>query len=106
MQRIERLIDAKVPFAVMQYKKTPAGLPRNTFELVVFNPSDGELNVIPVDPLDVKLLKSRKFHGIIKLKNKTPDGQVYEFMDFKKLYDDTMNEFKRLMTEFTNESKN
>ena len=106
MQRIEKLIDAKVPFAVMNYKRTPAGNPQNIFELVVINPADGEMNVLPVDPLDVKLLKSRKFHGIIKIKNKTPDGQVYEFMDFKQVYDDAMTEFKRLMTEFTNESKN
>lgn len=98
MQRIEKLVEAKIPFAVMHYKKTPAGK-TNAFELVVINPQDGQLNVLPLDPIDIKILKSRKYHNIILIKNKTADGKVYEFMDFKKVYDDAMTEFKRLMDE-------
>jgi len=99
MQRIEKLIDAKLPFAVMHYKKTPAGQPRNAFELIVLNPENGELNVLPVDPLDVKLLKSRKYQRQIVIKNKDANGQVYEFMEFKQVYDDAVKEFERLMSE-------
>jgi hypothetical protein len=99
MQRIEKLIDAKLPFAVMYYKKTPAGKPQNHYELIVINPEDGELNVLPLDPMDIKVLKSRKYHNVFKIKNKTSDGRVYEFMEFKKVYDDAVKEFNRLMDE-------
>ena len=98
MQRIEKLIDAKLPFAVMHYKKIPTGK-TNAFELVVINPEDGELNVLPLDPLDIKVIKSRKYHNIIKIKNNTDDGRVFEFMDFKKVLDDAVAEFNRLMDE-------
>jgi hypothetical protein len=106
MQRIEKLIDAKIPFAVMNYKKTPAGLPRNVFELIVLNPEDGELNVLPLDPLDIKILKSRKYQKQIEIKNKTADGQVYEFMNFKQVYDDAVKEFEKLMDEHTKAQQN
>jgi hypothetical protein len=106
MQRIEKLIETKIPFAVMNYKKTPAGLPRNAFELIVINPQDGELNILELDPLDIKILKSRKHQKEIIIKNKTPDGQVYEFMEFKKVYDDAMNEFNRLMDEHAKTQQN
>jgi hypothetical protein len=99
MQRIEKLIDAKLPFAVMHYKKTPSGLPPNVFELLVINPEDGELNVLPLDPLDIKVIKSRKYHNILKIKNNTAEGKIYEFMDFKKVLDDAVKEFNRLMDE-------
>lgn len=99
MQRIEKLIEAEIPFAVMNYKKTPAGNPRNAFELIVINPEDGELNILPLDPLDIKLLKSRKHQRKIVIKNKNADGQVYEFMNFKQVYDDAVKEFERLLYE-------
>jgi len=99
MQRIKKLIENKIPFAVMNYKKTPAGLPRNAFELIVINPQDGELNILPLDPLDIKLLKSRKYQKQITIKNKNADGQVYEFADFKQVYDDAIKEFNRLRDE-------
>jgi hypothetical protein len=101
MQRIEKLIEAEIPFAVMNYKKTPAGLPRNAFELVVINPENGEMNILPLDPLDIKLLKSRKHQRQIVIKNKNADGQVYEFMNFKQVYDDAIKEFEKLMNEYS-----
>jgi hypothetical protein len=106
MQRIEKLIDAEIPFAVMNYKKTPAGLPRNAFELIVLNPEDGEMNILPLDPLDIKILKSRKYQRQITIKNKDENGQVYEFMEFKKVYDDAVKEFERLMDEHTKAQQN
>jgi hypothetical protein len=105
MQRVEKLVNAKIPFAVMHYKKTPAGQPRNAFELIVINPANGELNCLPVDPLDVKLIKSRKYHNIIKVRNKTADGQVFEFMEFKQVYDDAVKEFERLISEHLENQK-
>lgn len=99
MQRIKKLIEAEIPFAVMNYKKTPAGNPRNAFELIVINPEDGELNILPLDPLDIKLLKSRKHQRQIVIKNKDANGQVYEFMNFKQVYDDAVKEFERLLDE-------
>ena len=101
MQRIEKLIDAEIPFAVMNYKKTPAGLPRNAFELIVINPENGEMNILPLDPLDIKILKSRKYQSKIIIKNKNADGQVYEFMNFKQVYDDAIKEFEKLMNEYS-----
>ena len=105
MQRIEKLIEAKIPFAVMHYKKTPSGLPPNIFELLVINPEDGELNILPLDPLDIKVIKSRKYHNILKIKTNTADGKVFEFMDFKKVLDDAVAEFNKLMDEYTNAKK-
>lgn len=101
MQRIEKLIDAEIPFAVMNYKKTPAGLPRNAFELIVINPENGEMNILPLDPLDIKILKSRKYQSKIIIKNKNADGQVYEFMNFKQVYDNAIKEFEKLMNEYS-----
>ena len=101
MQRIEKLIYAEIPFAVMNYKKTPAGLPRNAFELIVINPENGEMNILPLDPLDIKILKSRKHQSKIIIKNKNADGQVYEFMNFKQVYDDAIKEFEKLMNEYS-----
>ena len=106
MQRIERLIAAKIPFAVMNYKKTPAGLPRNAFELLVINPENGELNLLPLDPLDIKILKSRKYQRQVTIKNKNADGQVYEFMNFKQVYEDAVKEFERLMDEHNKANNN
>lgn len=106
MQRIEKLIEAKLPFAVMHYKKTPSGLPPNIFELLVINPEDGELNILPLDPLDVKVIKSRKYHNIIKIKNNTAEGKIYEFMEFKKVLDDALKEFNRLMDEHKSQQNN
>lgn len=106
MQRIEKLIDAEVPFAVMNYKKTPAGLPRNVFELIVLNPENGEMNILPLDPLDIKLLKSRKYQRQIVIKNKDANGQVYEFMNFKQVYDDAIKEFEKLMNEYSKAQQN
>ncbi len=100
MQRIEKLIESKIPFAVMNYKKTPAGLPRNVFELVVLSPIDGELNVLPLDPSDVKLLTGRKYQKQIEIKSKSDDGQVFEFMNFKQVYEDALKEFDKLMKEY------
>jgi hypothetical protein len=105
MQRIEKLIDAKLPFAVMHYKKIPTGK-TNVFELVVINPEDGELNVLPLDPLDIKVVKSRKYHKVIKIKNNTNDGKVYEFMDFKKVFEDAIKEFNKLIEEHNETLKN
>jgi hypothetical protein len=90
----------------MNYKKTPAGNPRNAFELIVINPEDGELNILPLDPLDIKILKSRKYQKQITIKNKDANGQVYEFMNFKQVYDDAIKEFEKLMDEHTNAQKN
>ena len=106
MQRIEKLIENEIPFAVMNYKKTPAGLPRNAFELIVINPQDGELNIFQLDPQDIKLLKGRKHQRQIEIKNKTADGQVYEFMNFKQVYDDAIKEFERLLQEHNKASQN
>ena len=106
MQRIEKLIDAKLPFAVMHYKKTPSGLPPNIFELLVINPEDGELNVLPLDPLDIKVIKSRKYHNILKIKNNTAEGKIYEFMDFKKVFEDAIKEFNKLIEEHNETLKN
>jgi len=106
MQRIKKLIENKIPFAVMNYKKTPAGLPRNAFELIVINPQDGELNIFELDPLDIKILKGRKHQKEIIIKNKTDDGQVYEFMNFKQVYDDAMKEFQRLLQEHNKAQQN
>lgn len=106
MQRIEKLIDAEIPFAVMNYKKTPAGLPRNAFELIVLNPENGEMNILPLDPLDIKLLKSRKYQRQIVIKNKDANGQVYEFMNFKQVYDDAIKEFEKLMNEYSKAQQN
>lgn len=106
MQRIEKLIYAEIPFAVMNYKKTPAGLPRNAFELIVINPENGEMNILPLDPLDIKLLKSRKYQRQIVIKNKNADGQVYEFMNFKQVYDDAIKEFEKLMNEYSKAQQN
>lgn len=90
----------------MNYKKTPAGNPRNSFELIVINPEDGELNILPLDPLDVKILKSRKYQKQIVIKNKDENGQVYEFMNFKQVYDDAIKEFERLMDEHSKAQQN
>jgi hypothetical protein len=106
MQRIERLIAAKIHFAVMNYKKTPAGLPRNAFELLVINPENGELNLLPLDPLDIKILKSRKYQRQVTIKNKNAEGQVYEFMNFKQVYEDAVKEFEKLMEEHNKANKN
>jgi hypothetical protein len=106
MQRIEKLIDAKLPFAVLQYKKIANNKPFNIFELLVINPDDGELNILKLDPLDIKLIKSRKYHNVLKIKNKDADGRVYEFMDFKEVYDNAVREFERLMDEYNKQNQN
>ena len=42
----------------------------------------------------------------LKIKNNTAEGKIYEFMDFKKVLDDAVKEFNRLMEEHKTQQNN
>jgi hypothetical protein len=87
MKRLEKLVKNEIPFAVMKYYETlkvEKNITNRVYELILLDKPQKNLLFFKLDNHDINFLRKNKH--LFESKNKTSDGEVFEFNNFQEIY--------------------